>query len=969
MAYYDRLPQRHNTYYSRSRDPGAYKSFDRNSYSSSSSYSSPSSSYEPRAAQRPRPPPLPTRSSAYAYSYRPGARNIDKWPPSPSVEDEADSLAREFPSHLADQDEDAPSSDEAKSRGTVDQYPIIEEVEQPNVTLQDSDERRFVLVSDPSADINSHSTARDRRKSFAERGNMHNLNTAVDDPPVFTKRVSTPYAYTKPQKESTLPSSGDYFLSPESITPSSSSIPRSVPNRDTWEHRHRNPEPLKNAHTRSDSLTQSPRTSKNDMFDDTDTDTEDTTHLRTARKPARYSFVKSDFQKEHLRTSVLDSQSKTDKRGSEHRPSSPSPTRAPYDSPSSSSKSNSPASQSPRSSAAHLNNDGSSRHKSRSRPSPIDSKSRTPPESRPASPLPFRPSSPLRHEHRHEHPPPPPSPTRSPQLRPRKPADSPPSSRPSSRAGGRPTSPLSFSEKSHSSRVPITEADWHSTYPPATSNDRPRPPTRYPRHETMPISMPQINVKSPSPARLDKNRNNSPLPYPADDKPAEVYMPPEEAFQFDHSLKSPSLSSSFRQPNPSSPKLSSSPNFSSPRHSQSSLRPSVPNRHTTADDVPRVQRVRSNSIRSQSSNDGRRSERRLAPPTLDKPLPSCPRSEPSAKHDTWYTLQDCLNFDICPTCYHEVFAETTFAPFFHLKRENNRSIERFCDFSSPWMRLAWLLTVRQQRPGPDLLYALARIIEEEKSCPKDRELTNGVWYGIPDPRDGIHITNFTVCPRDFRFLEALFPSVRGYFARIPPADQSRMSRQQSCSLRVTSRRYPKYLDLLVDLDEDARLRRQPINLEPFIQLARSNAFKSECRRDTSLYNKPWHFIPQLPEFTVCEECYDELVWPAMQKRSKIANLFSRTVMLVPGEDQEGTSCCLYSGRMRRVWEECVANEDFRFLRNKALERKEVERRLKREGDEWRGYLNRLGGFKVGGLEAERAREMIGEVEEEWREWE
>ncbi|KAF2741064.1 hypothetical protein EJ04DRAFT_423285 [Polyplosphaeria fusca] len=353
---------------------------------------------------------------------------------------------------------------------------------------------------------------------------------------------------------------------------------------------------------------------------------------------------------------------------------------------------------------------------------------------------------------------------------------------------------------------------------------------------------------------------------------------------------------------------------------------------------------------------------------MDKPLPSCPRSQPSANYEQWFTMENTPNFDMCPTCYEGVFADTPFAYYFKRRRPQELTISRYCDFSSPWMRLAWLLTVKQQRERPDLICALARIFEKERPCPNEREIANGIWFGIPDPRDGRHIANFVVCPCDKAYLEALFPSVRGYFTMIPPTDP-RIARKYTCSIRATSRRFPKYLDLLVDLDEEALKRNRPVNFEPFIQLARAHAFKGECQRDKALFHKGWHFIPQLPEFTVCEECYDDVIRPADQDRNKLASMFFRAMQPLPDEDIEGTSCCLYSNRMRRVWDRVAHDEDFKYLKRKAVERKQEESRLNRRKRDLEDYIERAGMYMQGSVEVDKARRQLRDVEDEWKEWE
>ncbi|KAF2447199.1 hypothetical protein P171DRAFT_355947 [Karstenula rhodostoma CBS 690.94] len=705
----------------------------RSSYNEPDSYhSTPYHTYEPRY---PTPPPrVPPRTTRYR----------DRWPPSPSVEEETAALTREVRSSAASVGEEG----EAKTRGTVDQYPIIEDIEPPA-----NDERRFVLVSDPGPDGGA---PRDkRRRSVADRGNMPHLKTDLDDPPMVTERTSTPYAYTKPQKESLAPSPGEYHLSPETVAPSSSSIPRSLPNRNHADARDQNTKPAKQV------------------------------------------------------------------------PLRPKPTASP------------------------------------------------------------RPPS--------------------------------------------------------------------------------RPTTRPERYDTMPVPMPQINVKSPSPARAP--RADNPLPYPVDDRLTEAFMPPEEQFQHDHSYASYTPITSSARPD----------RLDSPRERQSGFRPQISSRKITTDDVPRSPRVRSNSVRSQNGDDGAHKERKAAVPlSLDRPLPSCPRSEPSSKYNDWYTLQNCPSFDICPSCYEGVFADTPFSRYFTQARRYERPVERCCDFSSPWMRLAWLLTIKQRRQSLDLLYTLVTISDQERPCPGDRELgaDHTVWYGISDPRDGIHVANFALCPCDLRMIEELFPSIKGYFTRIPSSTSPYIiPPTYTCSLRVKSRRFPKFLDLLVELDAEAQALNQHPHIARFVQLAREHAFKAECQRDKPLLHKAWHFIPVLPELTVCQECFDELIWPHLAPPSSsspsapstIPKLFTRIIQPVPGEDPElGSSCCLYSPRMRNIFETAVQEENFGYLERQVLERKRAEARLGRERRDILGWMD---GLERGTWEWEKAKVELRENEDEWRGWE
>ncbi|CAN9458612.1 unnamed protein product [Alternaria alternata] len=651
------------------------------------------SAYEPRTS--------PPRQSA-PHSYRPHLQKRT-WPPSPSVEDEREALAKEAPSSVGSSGQ-AEGEPPINTRGTVDQDSLLDEIEQPRVA-QDHD-RRFVLVSETSSeDHGTHttSTLRDRRRrSFAERGGMSHINTDVPDPPLFVERERTPYGYSKPQKESTAPSTAEYMRSPEPMTPS----------------RPRPSESRHNSYTTS-------RSSKKEYVFDSESETDSTTHLRTERKPARYSFVKSDLQREDLRTNLRE----THERPESHRRDSgqrPLPTIRKGDS-SGSSKEYSNA-QSPRSSSSSLN---STR---KSRPVPVDTIYAN-------------------------------------------------SSRPLSRPG------------SPSQRAP-----------------------------------------------------------------------------------SPQLPTRLRD------------------------------------------------------------------------------SPPSHK-----------NFNICPSCYEGVFVGTPFDVDFKQIWLGDWPAERTCDFSSPWTRLAWLLTVKQRRTSLDLIYAIADIMDYVVSpCPGDREAgaeRNVSWYGIPNQRDGTHIANFAICSSDRRMIEALLPSLRGCFTKIP---RGYIDSSETCSLRTSSSRFAKYLDLLVELDREAELSGQLPDLNRFIKLIRENSFKGECARSRTLFRKPWHFVPSLPEFTVCEQCYDELIWPATQSKSvtsPIPHLFNKSIQLVPGEDPDvGSSCCLWSKRMREVWRETLKYDDFSYLKSQARERKRAEAKYmknRKQIAEW------LGDAPKGSRKYAEAEDAMRELKKSW----
>ena len=122
-----------------------------------------------------------------------------------------------------------------------------------------------------------------------------------------------------------------------------------------------------------------------------------------------------------------------------------------------------------------------------------------------------------------------------------------------------------------------------------------------------------------------------------------------------------------------------------------------------------------------------------------------------------------------------------------------------------------------------------------------------------------------------------------------------------CDLRVESKRFAKYVDHLEEISNQANFYRRPPNMLRFVQFAQKMSEFRECTRDDMVLDQPWHFMPHLPEFTVCEECYNDVVWPAAAAGSEVAGSFNRTLQMLP-QSPMGTSCQLYSERMRELFE-------------------------------------------------------------------
>ena len=294
-------------------------------------------------------------------------------------------------------------------------------------------------------------------------------------------------------------------------------------------------------------------------------------------------------------------------------------------------------------------------------------------------------------------------------------------------------------------------------------------------------------------------------------------------------------------------------------------------------------------------------------------------------------------------------------------------------------------------------------------------------------RTGEFVPGFTICPRDKRFIEALFPSLVGTFTRLGGS----VTRTASfCSLRTQSRKFPIYLDMLDAMHDVATKASRssasssrphspnPATMSstsgnadprPLIDLAQSFSSNStttstsssnsqdsrqqsqvrECLRDRVQHDALWHFMPEFPGFTVCESCFNSVIWPAQKRGSAIADRFVRTPQPVSAPDKTsagtlskalGQTCQLYSSRMRRVWDRAVQGGDMQLLVRKALERKEAEVELRKQRMDLLRLLGSLSGTAgvassagaytsgSGGIDRERLRREIERVDRQWEDW-
>ncbi|PYI14377.1 hypothetical protein BO99DRAFT_426367 [Aspergillus violaceofuscus CBS 115571] len=335
-------------------------------------------------------------------------------------------------------------------------------------------------------------------------------------------------------------------------------------------------------------------------------------------------------------------------------------------------------------------------------------------------------------------------------------------------------------------------------------------------------------------------------------------------------------------------------------------------------------------------------------------LSPCPRSVAVAGYQDWHTVKGIPHLDICPSCMKQM-RKSRFRDFFVLASPRPREEKVRCSMSEPWTRLAWMQTLKKHLDHLDLLLQITRPPSGSKPCP-GRTISDQYWYRVVDPDTDMYLPQFNVCHSCVRNLRTLMPRHRETFKR------SATKQERACDFVTDSARFVRYIDCLDMAANRAELEHavRP-DIREFLSYARRKVVLRDCRRDRQVLST-WHYMPQLPELTVCEDCYDDVVWPLVKAKLPIARKFSTTMRLLPGEGPSRcreASCQLYSPRMRMKFQEAVQLDDLTYLKLVALRRREAEQRYRDRQAELLEDASR--GYEV---ESEMRKNV-----EEWKRWE
>ncbi|ROW02933.1 hypothetical protein VSDG_01963 [Cytospora chrysosperma] len=244
----------------------------------------------------------------------------------------------------------------------------------------------------------------------------------------------------------------------------------------------------------------------------------------------------------------------------------------------------------------------------------------------------------------------------------------------------------------------------------------------------------------------------------------------------------------------------------------------------------------------------------------------------------WLTLPRSENFNICPSCYEQVFQQTEFRDLFIPAPFRTREREIACDLgTSPWYRIAWLMTRKYQRSDLRLLQGVADVLTREKiPCYGDVRVSR-IWYSITDPDTRRCIPDFQVCSPCAKAVEVLFPSLMGIFV---PLDRPAEPKSGKCSLHFTPsrKRFLTYFDVFEKCHDRAMEERSAPDSKRLAYNVNFWANVEECPREKPLRQEYWYTMADIPEMTVCEECFLDVVYPEL-----VADVAARTA--ASGEDR------------------------------------------------------------------------------------
>ncbi|KAM7208716.1 hypothetical protein V8F20_000879 [Naviculisporaceae sp. PSN 640] len=306
-------------------------------------------------------------------------------------------------------------------------------------------------------------------------------------------------------------------------------------------------------------------------------------------------------------------------------------------------------------------------------------------------------------------------------------------------------------------------------------------------------------------------------------------------------------------------------------------------------------------------------------------LPDCSWKFPGGRRasDGQFLTLPRADFDVCTDCHSAVFANTDLGRMFvPAVNRSDRAIT--CDFgSSPWYRIAYLMTLKYHLPDLRLLQGIASVAARQQPCAGEKP-ANRIWYSMMDPQRGKPIRTFNACSSCAKMVEVLLPNLAGVFVPLTSASEPTRG---ICELHFAPerKRFTDYFDLLERASDRALSRRTAPDVADLAKRIKELSELDECPRNRPVSNKKWHIMQNLPEFTVCDECFEQVVWPYLRDKeaSDIPRDFYNKRQVLPI-----ASCMLYSDRMRDIFKRACRKDDMGYLEGKVRDKLRMEREIK-----------------------------------------
>lgn len=177
----------------------------------------------------------------------------------------------------------------------------------------------------------------------------------------------------------------------------------------------------------------------------------------------------------------------------------------------------------------------------------------------------------------------------------------------------------------------------------------------------------------------------------------------------------------------------------------------------------------------------------------------------------------------------------------------------------------------------------------------------------------------------------LFPSLTGVFVA---QDRQAEPRPGVCSLHFAPNRnrFLLYFDVFESTHDRAVANHSAPSIQRLADGIRKWSEIEECPGNVSLRNEPWYRPSSIPELTVCEECYTEMVMPEVQpdveatlstvsNNGQIVSAVPRNFYRKPQIIRSATVCQMASPSMRDLFRRACKREDgIEYLDLKVQER-------------------------------------------------